>query len=194
MRRELRRWLREIHDRTEHTTVFVTHDQEEALELADRVVVMSEGKIEQIGTPDEIYDRPSSPFVFSFIGEANKLLVNINSGQIWLDDHFLDLAVGDMPSGPAQLFAPRGPCGGEETSGGRNPGKGARRAASRRSAPSQSLKLWAGATELKSTYQQILALNFPSRSEFVRAVTGLSDAPCSHRRLSPRGRRVTPGV
>ena len=104
VRRELRRWLREIHDRTGHTTVFVTHDQEEALELADRVVVMSEGKIEQIGTPDEIYDMPSSPFVFSFIGEANRLSVNINSGQIWLDDHFLDLALSDMSSGPAQLF------------------------------------------------------------------------------------------
>ena len=104
VRRELRAWLREIHDKTGHTTVFVTHDQEEALELADRVVVMSEGKIEQIGTPDEIYDMPSSPFVFSFIGEANTLSVNINSGQIWLDDHFLDLAVDDMPSGPAQLF------------------------------------------------------------------------------------------
>ena len=104
VRRELRRWLREIHDRTGHTTVFVTHDQDEALELADRVVVMSEGKIEQIGTPDEIYDEPSSPFVFSFIGEANRLSVNINSGQIWLDDHFLELAVSDMSSGPAQLF------------------------------------------------------------------------------------------
>jgi sulfate/thiosulfate transport system ATP-binding protein len=104
VRRELRRWLREIHDRTGHTTVFVTHDQEEALELADRVVVMSDGKIEQIGTPDEIYDMPSSPFVFSFIGEANRLSVNINSGQIWLDDHFLDLALSDISSGPAQLF------------------------------------------------------------------------------------------
>jgi sulfate/thiosulfate transport system ATP-binding protein len=104
VRRELRAWLREIHDKTGHTTVFVTHDQEEALELADRVVVMSEGKIEQIGTPDEIYDMPSSPFVFSFIGEANTLSVNINNGQIWLDDHFLDLAVDDIPSGPAQLF------------------------------------------------------------------------------------------
>jgi sulfate/thiosulfate transport system ATP-binding protein len=104
VRRELRAWLREIHDKTGHTTVFVTHDQEEALELADRVVVMNEGKIEQIGTPDEIYDIPSSPFVFSFIGEANKLLVNIDSGQIWLDDHFLDLVLGDMTCGPAQLF------------------------------------------------------------------------------------------
>src|SRR5512135_2937244 len=59
VRRELRRWLLEIHNKTGHTTVFVTHDQEEALELADRVVVMSEGKIEQIGTPDQIYDTPN---------------------------------------------------------------------------------------------------------------------------------------
>ena len=58
VRRELRRWLREIHDATGHTTVFVTHDQEEALELADRVVVMSQGRIEQVGTADEVYDTP----------------------------------------------------------------------------------------------------------------------------------------
>ena len=73
VRRDLRRWLLEIHNKTGHTTVFVTHDQEEALELADRVVVMSKGKIEQIGTPDEIYDEPNSPFVFSFIGESSVL-------------------------------------------------------------------------------------------------------------------------
>src|SRR4029079_774677 len=84
VRRDLRRWLREIHDKTGHTTVFVTHDQEEALELADPVVVMSEGKIEQIGTPDQIYDDPNSPFVFSFIGESSVLPVNIEQGKIWL--------------------------------------------------------------------------------------------------------------
>ncbi len=61
VRKELRRWLREIHDKTGHTTVFVTHDQDEALELADRVVVMSRGRIEQVGTPDEVYDNPNSP-------------------------------------------------------------------------------------------------------------------------------------
>ena len=72
VRKELRRWLREIHDRTGHTTVFVTHDQEEALELADRVVVMSQGTIEQVGTPDDVYDRPESPFVFGFIGEFER--------------------------------------------------------------------------------------------------------------------------
>ena len=60
VRRELRRWLRDIHDRTGHTTVFVTHDQEEALELADRIVVLNRGAVEQVGTPDEIYDRPKT--------------------------------------------------------------------------------------------------------------------------------------
>jgi sulfate transport system ATP-binding protein len=104
VRKDLRRWLREIHDQTGHTTVFVTHDQEEALELADRVVVMSQGRIEQIGTPDAIYDAPNSPFVFSFIGESSVLPVRIEHGKVWLDDHPLDLAAGDTPDGPAQLF------------------------------------------------------------------------------------------
>ena len=104
VRRDLRRWLREIHDKTGHTTVFVTHDQEEALELADRVVVMREGNIEQIGTPDGIYDNPNSPFVFSFIGESSRLPVSVKTGKVWLDGHPLDLAAGDVSSGPAQLF------------------------------------------------------------------------------------------
>jgi sulfate transport system ATP-binding protein len=104
VRRDLRRWLREIHDKTGHTTVFVTHDQEEALELADRVVVMSEGKIEQIGTPDEIYDKPNSPFVYSFIGESSTLPVEVKNGKVWLDGHSLDLAAGDVASGPARLY------------------------------------------------------------------------------------------
>ena len=85
VRRELRRWLLEIHTKTGHTTVFVTHDQEEALELADRVVVMSEGRIEQIGTPDEIYDKPNSPFVYSFIGESSVLPVRVEQGKVGND-------------------------------------------------------------------------------------------------------------
>jgi sulfate transport system ATP-binding protein len=104
VRRELRRWLREIHDKIGHTTVFVTHDQEEALELADRVVVMSEGRIEQIGTPDEIYEKPNSPFVFSFIGESSVLSVKVEAGAVWLDGHTLDLPIGDVPAGPARLY------------------------------------------------------------------------------------------
>jgi sulfate transport system ATP-binding protein len=104
VRRDLRRWLLEIHNKTGHTTVFVTHDQEEALELADRIVVMSEGKIEQIGTPDEIYDAPNSPFVFSFIGESSALPVRVEQGKVWLEEHFLDLAANGVPNGPARLY------------------------------------------------------------------------------------------
>ena len=104
VRRELRRWLLEIHNQTGHTTVFVTHDQEEALELADRIVVMRDGKIEQIGTPDEIYDQPNSPFVFSFIGESSSLPVRLEKGKVWLDSRPIGLPQGNLPNGPAQLF------------------------------------------------------------------------------------------
>jgi sulfate/thiosulfate transport system ATP-binding protein len=104
VRRDLRRWLREMHDKTGHTTVFVTHDQEEALELADRVVVLNQGRIEQVGTPDEIYDTPNSPFVFSFIGESSVLPVRVEQGRIWLDDRQLDLSTTDCPDGPAQFY------------------------------------------------------------------------------------------
>jgi sulfate transport system ATP-binding protein len=82
VRKELRKWLRDFHDRTGHTTIFVTHDQDEALELADRVVVMSQGKIEQIGSSDDVYDRPNSPFVFSFIGDSVELPVNVSGGAV----------------------------------------------------------------------------------------------------------------
>ncbi|OJF91968.1 sulfate/molybdate ABC transporter ATP-binding protein [Pararhizobium antarcticum] len=104
VRKELRRWLREIHDRTGHTTIFVTHDQEEALELADRVVVMSKGKIEQVGTPDEIYDTPVSPFVFGFIGQSNILSVRVESGQLWIEDRSIGVSAAGEPDGPAQLY------------------------------------------------------------------------------------------
>ncbi len=103
VRRELRRWLRELHDATRHTTVFVTHDQEEALELADRVVLMNQGHIEQIGSADEIYDHPKSPFVFGFIGESASLTVHIRGGRIWLHDHATGLAIA-APDGEAALY------------------------------------------------------------------------------------------
>ena len=71
VRKELRRWLRRLHDELHVTSIFVTHDQEEALEVADRVVVMNHGRIEQIGTPDEVYSSPASPFVYQFLGNVN---------------------------------------------------------------------------------------------------------------------------
>lgn len=71
VRKELRRWLRRLHDEVHVTSVFVTHDQEEAMEVADRVVVMNQGRIEQQGRPDEVYDRPASPFVLQFLGDVN---------------------------------------------------------------------------------------------------------------------------
>jgi sulfate/thiosulfate transport system ATP-binding protein len=104
VRRDLRRWLREIHDRTGHTTVFVTHDQEEALELADRVVVMSNGRIEQVGSADDVYDRPVSPFVYGFIGESSRLPVRIDDGQVWFEDRPLGLAGVQVSPGPAHLY------------------------------------------------------------------------------------------
>jgi sulfate transport system ATP-binding protein len=71
VRKELRRWLRRLHDEVHVTSVFVTHDQEEALEVADRVVVFNQGRIEQIGTPDEVYHHPATPFVHRFLGDVN---------------------------------------------------------------------------------------------------------------------------
>jgi sulfate transport system ATP-binding protein len=71
VRLELRRWLRQLHDEVHITSVFVTHDQDEALEVADHIAVMNEGRIEQVGTPDEVYHRPLTPFVYNFLGNVN---------------------------------------------------------------------------------------------------------------------------
>ena len=71
VRAELRRWLRKLHDEIHVTSVFVTHDQEEALEVADRIVVMNKGRIEQAGTPDQVYEHPANPFVLNFLGNVN---------------------------------------------------------------------------------------------------------------------------
>ena len=71
VRKELRRWLRRLHDEVHVTSVFVTHDQEEAMEVADRIVVMNEGRIEQVGPPDQVYDHPATPFVLQFLGDVN---------------------------------------------------------------------------------------------------------------------------
>ena len=73
VRKELRDWLRRLHDEVHVTTVFVTHDQEEAMEVADEIVVINEGRVEQVGTPDELYDRPANDFVMGFLGETTTL-------------------------------------------------------------------------------------------------------------------------
>ena len=90
VRKELRSWLRRLHDDMHITSVFVTHDQEEALEVADRVVVMNEGRIEQIGTPDEVYDRPAGPFVYEFLGHVNLFHGRLHRGRALIGDIDLD--------------------------------------------------------------------------------------------------------
>jgi sulfate transport system ATP-binding protein len=95
VRKELRDWLRRLHDEVHVTTVFVTHDQEEALEVADQIVVINEGRVEQIGTPDELYDRPANEFVMSFLGPVTTLAGNL------VRPHDLRLHAGTPGSGGA---------------------------------------------------------------------------------------------
>jgi sulfate transport system ATP-binding protein len=107
VRKELRQWLRDLHEEIHVTSIFVTHDQEEALEVANRVVVMDKGKIEQIGTPEEVYDRPQTAFVHSFIGESIVLPVNVQAGRVQLGDKVLGIEPNGAAAGPSQLFIRR---------------------------------------------------------------------------------------
>ncbi|MCD4533501.1 TOBE-like domain-containing protein [Nocardioides sp. cx-169] len=93
VRKELRDWLRRLHDEVHVTTVFVTHDQEEALEVADEIVVINEGRVEQIGTPDQLYDEPANEFVMGFLGEVTQL------GAVRLRPHDIELTVTPGPDG-----------------------------------------------------------------------------------------------
>jgi len=86
VRKELRRWLRRLHDELHVTSIFVTHDQEEALEVADRVVVINKGKIEQEGTPQQVWDNPASPFVYGFLGDVNLFKGRASDGRVYLDE------------------------------------------------------------------------------------------------------------
>ncbi|MDN3525806.1 TOBE-like domain-containing protein [Halomonas sabkhae] len=101
VRQELRRWLRHLHDELNFTSVFVTHDQEEALELSDRVVVMSDGRIEQIDTPEALYRAPSNRFVFEFLGDVNQLEGEVRDGVLTCGDARLDV---ELPDGPRNLL------------------------------------------------------------------------------------------
>ncbi|MBS0385281.1 MAG: sulfate/molybdate ABC transporter ATP-binding protein [Proteobacteria bacterium] len=105
VRRELRRWLRDLHERTGLTTIFVTHDQEEALELADRVALLREGALEQMGTPEELYHEPASAFVFDFLGDSISLACEVKGGVAVIAGAGVPI-VGPHPhDGPATAYA-----------------------------------------------------------------------------------------
>ncbi len=104
VRQELRRWLRRLHDEIKLTSVFVTHDQEEALEVADRIVVMNRGRVEQIGSPHEVFERPATPFVMRFLGSANVFSGHVDAnGRAVLGTITVD-SPGAAP-GPASGYA-----------------------------------------------------------------------------------------
>jgi len=86
VRQELRQWLRHLHDEIHITSVFVTHDQEEALEVSDLVAVMNEGRIEQVGSPEEVYNHPASPFVYNFLGNVNLFHGRLDEGKTFIHD------------------------------------------------------------------------------------------------------------
>ncbi len=105
VRKELRQWLRGLHEKIEVTSVFVTHDQEEALEIADRIVVMNRGSIEQIGTPQAIYERPATAFVHEFIGASVAIPVTVKDGAVQFQGQATRLDAEGVGAGQARLFA-----------------------------------------------------------------------------------------
>jgi len=106
VRKELRRWLRRLHDELHITSIFVTHDQEEALEVADRVVLMNKGKVEQVGTPDQVYEQPASPFVYGFLGTVNVFHGRAHNGRLHLGQVSVDAPEHrDVRDAPAIAYA-----------------------------------------------------------------------------------------
>lgn len=107
VRKELRRWLRKLHDELHITSIFVTHDQEEALEVADRVVLMNQGHVEQIGSPNEVYDHPATPFVYGFLGNVNQFHGRVDDSNIQVGNNSISHSNGsNLVSGtPVIAFA-----------------------------------------------------------------------------------------
>jgi sulfate transport system ATP-binding protein len=105
VRKDLRQWLRELHRKTGYTTIFVTHDQEEALELADRVVVMNRGTIEQAGSVDQVYERPATPFVFDFLGGTNIITAEVQGRAVRIGESEIALLRDSLyPNGPVDVY------------------------------------------------------------------------------------------
>ena len=104
VRVELRHWLRGLHERLGLTTVFVTHDQEEALELADRVAILNAGRIEQVGPPGQVYDRPASGFVMEFLGEVNRLPCRVSGGKAHVGQCGPIVEASHLPDGCARAY------------------------------------------------------------------------------------------
>src|SRR5688572_8184641 len=106
VRKELRAWLRRLHDEINVACVFVTHDQEEALEVSDRVAIMDKGQIEQIGTPEAVYESPANPFVYSFLGNVNLFHGRVHHGKARIGDIEIDAPDhGDASDSPAVVYA-----------------------------------------------------------------------------------------
>jgi len=104
VRKELRSWLRRLHDDLHISTIFVTHDQEEALEVADRIVVLNHGHVEQVGSPQDVYDHPQTSFVYEFLGAANRLHGKVDARGFVVDGAALPVAISTDFSGPAFAY------------------------------------------------------------------------------------------
>ena len=102
VRKELRRWLRRLHDELHVISIFVTHDQEEALEVADRVVLMNQGVVEQVGSPQDVWDHPASPFVYGFLGDVNLFHGRAHEGHLFLGEHLDGVAIDTPEHASAQ--------------------------------------------------------------------------------------------
>ncbi len=106
VRKELRRWLRRLHDELHISSIFVTHDQEEALEVADRIVLMNKGRIEQIGSPRQIYEEPATSFAYSFIGNVNAFRGKVEGNFVRIGGDLLPHARTDFSEGERWLPTP----------------------------------------------------------------------------------------
>ncbi len=104
VRKELRRWLRKLHDELHITSIFVTHDQEEALEVADRVVLMDHGHVEQVGTPEEVYSHPATPFVYGFLGSVNLFHGRVEDGGLRVGGEAVPHLDEELPQG-SEVYA-----------------------------------------------------------------------------------------